>query len=163
MTDEETIQAELVARFPFMRDKVRVQRPRRVWAEVGQDHFAEVFGCLAREMRFTMLSAITGLDQGETLGLIYHLARENGLVLSLATGVPKAQPVVQTVTPLFACADVYEREVADLLGFQVQGLPQGPRYPLPDGWPAGQYPLRKDWKPESLGDAKAEKGGPTSG
>ena len=24
--------------------------------------------------------------------------------------------------------------------------------PLPDCWPEGQYPLRKDWSPEQLGD-----------
>jgi Ni,Fe-hydrogenase III component G len=29
----------------------------------------------------------------------------------------------------------------------VTGLPEGSRYPLPDNWPEGQYPLRKDWKP----------------
>jgi membrane-bound hydrogenase subunit beta len=29
-------------------------------------------------------------------------------------------------------------------------LPEGFRYPLPDDWPANQYPLRKDWSPEDL-------------
>ena len=51
----------------------------------------------------------------------------------------------------------------DLLGFQVQGLTEGSRYPLPDVWPAGQYPLRKDWSAEankpyaSMQEAKNEK------
>ena len=62
-------------------------------------------------------------------------------------GVPKDEPVLQTVTGYFPAAELYEREMVDLLGMQVQGLPPGTRYPLPDGWPAGQYPLRKDWKP----------------
>jgi Ni,Fe-hydrogenase III component G len=34
----------------------------------------------------------------------------------------------------------------DLFGMQVEGLPPGNRYPLPDDWPPNQYPLRKDWK-----------------
>jgi Ni,Fe-hydrogenase III component G len=34
----------------------------------------------------------------------------------------------------------------DLLGAQVEGLPAGRRYPLPEDWPQGEYPLRKDWK-----------------
>jgi membrane-bound hydrogenase subunit beta len=34
----------------------------------------------------------------------------------------------------------------DLLGIQVEGIPPGRHYPLPEGWPEGQYPLRKDWK-----------------
>jgi Ni,Fe-hydrogenase III component G len=31
----------------------------------------------------------------------------------------------------------------------VEGLPAGNRYPLTDDWPADQFPLRKDWKPDS--------------
>jgi Ni,Fe-hydrogenase III component G len=34
----------------------------------------------------------------------------------------------------------------DLLGIKVNGLASGHRYPLPDNWPKGEYPLRKDWK-----------------
>ena len=30
---------------------------------------------------------------------------------------------------------------------QVHGLPEGPSFPLPDCWPEGQYPLRKEWNP----------------
>ena len=46
----------------------------------------------------------------------------------------------------FPAAEIYERELIDLLGAKVAGLPEGKRYPLPDDWPAGEYPLRKDWK-----------------
>jgi Ni,Fe-hydrogenase III component G len=46
----------------------------------------------------------------------------------------------------------------DLLGIKVEGLPEGRRYPLPDNWPQGQYPLRKDWDPSVL-DKKIEKSG----
>jgi membrane-bound hydrogenase subunit beta len=41
-----------------------------------------------------------------------------------------------------------------LLGAQVEGLPQSSRYPLPDNWPKGQFPLRKDWKAEMLKEKK---------
>jgi Ni,Fe-hydrogenase III component G len=100
---------------------------------------------------------MTGLDLGATLGVIYHLARPSGIVLNLATAVPKEKPVLQSITARFPAAACYERELADLLGFQVQGLPEGPRYPLPDSWPAGQYPLRKDWKADSLPAAPRQK------
>jgi len=36
------------------------------------------------------------------------------------------------------------------LGVRIQGVADGNRYPLPDGWPEGQYPLRKDWTQEML-------------
>jgi Ni,Fe-hydrogenase III component G len=87
---------------------------------------------------------------------MYHLATEAGVVLTLVTTAPKDGPGPQTVTPYFPHAELYEREVVDLLGIQIQGLPEGNRYPLPDGWPEGQHPLRKDWSKESL-DPPTEK------
>jgi Ni,Fe-hydrogenase III component G len=50
------------------------------------------------------------------------------------------------VTDRFPSAHIYERELIDLLGAKVEGLPPGNRYPLTDDWPKDQYPLRKDWK-----------------
>jgi len=146
MAEEQAILEELTAKFPLLKDKVRVQRVRRLFAQVPSDDVREVFGYLVREMNFPILCTITGLDEGATLGVIYHLARESGIVLNLATSVPKERPALGTVTDYFPAADAYERELVDLLGFQVQGLPAGPRYPLPDDWPAGECPLRKDWK-----------------
>ncbi len=107
-------------------------------------------------MEFSILCTITGLDLGDKLGVIYHLARVDGTVLNLSTSVSKEEPVIQSVTPYFPAADAYEREMVDLLGMQVQGLPPGYRYPLPDGWPEGQYPLRKDWNAGMLEKDKGE-------
>ena len=147
MSEEQSIQTELTAKFPFLKELVRVQRARRVWADVPREHVYEVFDFAVKGMNFPILCAITGIDQGATFGAIYHLARESGVVLSLVTAVPREKPVLQTVTAYFPAADAYERELIDLFGMQVEGLPEGNRYPLPDNWPAGEYPLRKDWKP----------------
>ncbi len=147
---EEDIKKELISKFDYLGDKIRVQRIRRLFADVPANSFAEVFGYAVEKMGFVILATITGLDEGPTLGFIYHLAKENGTILNLHTSVPKETPVIQTITSYFPAADAYERELVDLLGAQVEGLPAGNRYPLPDNWPAGQYPLRKDWNPETL-------------
>jgi len=150
MSGEAEIQAQLLRKFPFLEGKVRVARERRLFADAPADKVGEVFAHATGPLGFTILCTITGLDLGENLGAIYHLARPTGEVLNLSTAVPKTRPVLATVSGQFPAADAYERELMDLLGFRVQGLPPGSRYPLPDGWPAGQYPLRKDWKAESL-------------
>jgi membrane-bound hydrogenase subunit beta len=147
---EQNIQLELARKFDFLKDKIRIQRIRRMYVHVPAEKLAEVFDYVVKNMKFCVLSAITGLDEGPTLGLIYHLGRENGIMLNLSTSVPKEKPVLKTIISYFPAADVYEREVIDLLGFQIEGLPEGSRYPLTDDWPAGQYPLRKDWKADSL-------------
>jgi membrane-bound hydrogenase subunit beta len=150
MSEEDNIQQKFVEKFSFLKDKITVQRARRLWADVPAANFAEVFDWAVTKFGFSILATITGLDEGTTFGAIYHIARIDGTVLNLHTSVPREKPVLKTITAYFPAAEAYERELVDLLGMQVDGLPAGSRYPLPDGWPANQYPLRKDWKPEML-------------
>jgi Ni,Fe-hydrogenase III component G len=150
MSEAETVQAELVAKFPYLAGAVKVQRARRVWVEVNRERFAEVFDYLVKGLDFSNLCTITGLDEGTDLGFIYHLARNGGLMVNVKTRAPKGESI-RTVTPYFPGAAIYEREVEDLFGARVEGLPEGSRYPLPDDWPAGEHPLLKDWKPKGTG------------
>jgi Ni,Fe-hydrogenase III component G len=146
MMSEEEIKGALYARFPFLADSLRVQRKRRVFVTVAYEHVREILEFAKSTLGLPYLSAITGLDEGQQLGVIYHLSGEAGIVVSIKTGVPADRPIITTVTALFSCAEVYERELVDLFGFVVEGLPPGNRYPLTDDWPVNQYPLRKGWK-----------------
>jgi Ni,Fe-hydrogenase III component G len=150
MTNEEKIKKELSERFGLSTEQIHVARERRVSLEVPYDQFRRVFEHIVNGMDFRHLCTITGLDDGDTLAFIYHVARADGAVLSLKTRVPKANPVLQTILDIFPGGLIYERELVDLLGARVEGLPEGHSYPLPEGWPAGQHPLRKDWKAEML-------------
>jgi len=150
MQEDNDILAELGTKFPFLQGKMRIQRDRRIFVEVPDANFPEVFAYLYGPMKFMMLTAITGLDMGANLAAMYHLARESGVVLNLTNAVPRERPILHTVISFFPAAECYERELIDLLGMQVEGLPPGPRYPLPEGWPDGQYPLRKDWNAKLL-------------
>jgi Ni,Fe-hydrogenase III component G len=136
----------LVGKFEFLADKVRIQRSRRIVAEIDAAHFEDVLIYAMHNLQFTILCTITGLDEGQTMGFIYHLAREDGIMLNLKLIVPKNDLVLKTITHYFPNAEIYERELVDLLGVKVEGLLEGNRYPLPDSWPQGEYPLRKDWK-----------------
>ena len=146
MTNEENILNELVNKFPFLKDKVKIQRERRVYAEVPYRNFDEIFQYAIKNLNFSVLCTITGFDEGQAFGFMYHLARPAGITLNLKTNVPKETPIIKTITGYFPNADIYEREIKDLFGVKVEGLAPGKRYPLPDDWPAGSYPLRKDWK-----------------
>ena len=146
MTKEERIQSDLITKFPFLGGKVRVQRARRIFADVPKERFEDIFKYAISELDFAFLCTITGLDEGENLSFIYHFTRQDGVILSLKISVPKTAPVIKTITGYFKGADIYEREMMDLLGAKVDGLPEGKRYPLPDDWPLDQHPLRKDWK-----------------
>lgn len=157
LSAEKELQSSLFQAFPFLSEKVTIQRVRRIWAEVALDQLHPVLVHAKEQLGYSMLCTITGTDEGDSLGLLYHLANEAGIVLTLVTSAPKDGPGPDTVTPYFPQAELYEREVVDLLGVRIQGLPAGNRYPLPEGWPEGQYPLRKDWSRESIDPPKENK------
>jgi len=150
MSDAETVVAKLVAKFPSLTGRVNVQRATRVWVEVDRQAFAGVFHFLVKDLEFSNLCMITGLAEGADLGFIYHLARNGGLMANVKTRCTKGESM-QTITPTFLGGGIYERELMDLFGARIAGLPEGRRYPLPDNWPKGEHPLLKDWRPREKG------------
>ncbi|HEX7622277.1 MAG TPA: NADH-quinone oxidoreductase subunit C [Anaeromyxobacteraceae bacterium] len=139
----------LAARFPALAGQVTSPRGRRVFAEPAPEGFREVFDFAVAELGFDRLVAITGMDEKTSLVALYALSRPDGTILGLRRRVPREAPVLASVTDRFPGAANYERELDDLLGFEVTDLPPGKRYPLPDDWPKDEKPLRKDWKPGS--------------
>jgi len=148
MKAEEEIVNNIKNKFPQFSELVTIQRARRIWLKVPYESFEEVLNFLVKDLTFSSLCTITGTDDGEMLGVVCHIARKDGIVLNLKTQVPKSNPVWKSICTVFPGSTFYEREIADLLGFKVEGLPPGKRYPLPDDWPEGEYPLRKDWQPK---------------
>jgi len=150
MSEAETVVQELQARFSFLTGRATAPRERRVWIEATREEFAPVFDLLTKDLGFTNLLMITGLDVGTDLEFIYHIARSRGLVASVKVRCPKGEPF-KTITGTFPGGHIYERELIDLLGARIEGLPEGSRYPLPDNWPKDEHPLLKDWKPKEKG------------
>ena len=151
MPSTEQIQQELIKKLKYLEGSVKTPRPRRISVDVGLENFMQVFDFAVKQLKFDHLCTITGLDEQERLSFIYHLARVcgEGFTLSIRTSAPKQNPVIKTVMPYFPGAEIYEREIMDLLGAKVEGLPEGNRYPLTDDWPKDEFPLRKDWKPKN--------------
>ena len=142
---EEEIVKKITIRFPFV--SVIVQRERRIWAQVTREEFIPCLTILREELKFSSLCTVTGLDMGEEFQLIYHLAGEGGVVLSVRENAPQTDPVFDTATDLFKGGVLFELEARNLLGLTIRGIPDDIKYPLPDQWPEGQYPLRKEWSP----------------
>ena len=151
---ETEIKLNFEEKFPYLKDSIRVQRERRLWLEVPQEKFHEVFDFAVMTAGFSILGTITGLDDGADIGLLYHIARQDGTVLNLKTRIVKDKGAMRSITSYFPSAAVYEREIIDLLGAQFEGLPDGLSYPLPDDWPKGEHPLRKDWDASVLDKGK---------
>ncbi len=143
---EKSLLQELESKFPQLEGKAVIQRARRIFVDVPHDSFYEVFDFSVKNLGCTMLCTLTGIDEDVMLAVIYNLGRDDGILINLIVRVPKEAPILKSVSSYFPNAVLYERELVDLFGMKVEGLPEGYRYPLPDNWPEGQFPLRKDWK-----------------
>ena len=89
------------------------------------------------------LSTISGNDRGGHIDVIYHFVAD-GVSLNVRAAVDKAVDEIETITPVVPAAIMYEREINDMFGVEITGHPDPRRLILPEDWPEGDYPLRRD-------------------
>jgi Ni,Fe-hydrogenase III component G len=97
------------------------------------------------------LSAITGLDIPQTqqqdgaIEILYHFCQKSA-ILTLRIQVPYGMPMAPSICKVIPAAVLYEREVVEMFGVILEGMPMRDRLLLPDDWPDYVYPLRKSFK-----------------
>jgi Ni,Fe-hydrogenase III component G len=110
-----------------------------------------------RVQRLGYLAAITGLDLGPQAGeleVLYHFCTA-AAVVTLRLRLPREAAVVPTLTELIPSAESFERELSEMFGVTVTGLPNPEHLYLPDDWPADIYPLRKDFDRERVDELRS--------
>jgi len=103
-------------------------------------------------VKWGYLVTITGLDKGadeDSFEALYHFCHDNAVV-TLRVQIPKTNPSVPTICGVIPSASLVERELSEMFGITVVDTPDPSHLFLPDGWPADQYPLRKDFSAENL-------------
>jgi formate hydrogenlyase subunit 5 len=124
-----------------------VPKPRKAYILLKPERHRDAISLLLKEVEDMELSTITGVDLGNEIELNYHMAC--GGTITLKNRVSREKPVTRTITDILPGANLYEREVFDLLGVTFEGHPNLKRLMLPENWPKGNYPLRRDWKPNA--------------
>lgn len=149
MTIEQAIVDKLCGKFDFLKDNVTVQRTKRIFTNpLAREPFEQVLHYMHDEMGFYKANHVVGVDDGDDLGFIYLLSNYEGIIFALKEKAPKSDPRIRSMTDVYPSLNLHERELVDLFGAQVEGIPAGPHYPLPDGWPKDSYPMRKEWDPK---------------
>jgi len=95
------------------------------------------------DARWGYLSAITGLDNDSQLEALYHFCSGADIV-TLRASTDRADASLPSVCRLIPSAGVFERELSELFGIDIQDAPDTSRLLLPDDWPLDVFPLRKD-------------------
>jgi NADH-quinone oxidoreductase subunit C len=108
-------------------------------------------------LQFNFLSDATSLDRFPTeprFELNYHLVSiPKKSKIRLRTRVSGADPVVDSLVPVWPGAGWLEREIFDLMGIRFNGHPDLRRILLPADWEG--YPLRRDFPTEGYRDIPA--------
>ena len=108
-------------------------------------------------LEFNFLSDATSVDRFPVeprFELNYHLVSlPKKTKIRLRTRVSAADPVVDSLVPVWPGAGWLEREIFDLMGIRFNGHPDLRRILLPDDWEG--YPLRRDYPTEGFRDIPA--------
>jgi len=101
-------------------------------------------------LAFNYLSDVTAVDHYPNeprFEVVYHLlSLKNAERLRLKVRADGDNPHVDSLIPVYPCANAFEREVYDLFGIQFSGHPYLRRILMPEDWEG--YPLRKDYPTE---------------
>jgi NADH-quinone oxidoreductase subunit C len=96
---------------------------------------------------FEDMTAIDWFPRSPRFQLSYHIVshpfKER---IRLRVLLDEASPAVESITPVWAGADYYEREVFDLFGIRFEEHPNLRRIMMPEEWQG--HPLRKDYPVE---------------
>ncbi len=105
-----------------------------------------------RVKRLGYLSAIIGMDLGpeaNEMEVLYHFCPE-AAVITLRVRVPRQGATLPSLCDVIPSAEVFERELREMFGMEITGLRTPDHLYLPDDWPDGVYPLRRDFDPAVL-------------
>lgn len=96
------------------------------------------------------LLAITGHDNGKEIEVMYHF-RKRAYLITLKILLPRNSPVLQSITAKYPSAELYERELSEMLGVKLAGHPDPRKLHLSEGSP--KQPMRKvHGKKKEFGD-----------
>lgn len=151
---------EKTVRERFKEKATNIKRSHNcLFMDLPRDYVRESARILFEEMgaRYTISVGIDSRPLNGHFEVLHFFAFDKeGLRVGLRFLVPPDDPKIDSITPIIPGANWAEREVRDFIGVEPVGHPDPRRLVLPDDWPEGIYPLRKDvpynFKPPSSGE-----------
>ncbi|MCK4634302.1 MAG: NADH-quinone oxidoreductase subunit C [Candidatus Aenigmarchaeota archaeon] len=119
--------------------KVYKKEKERIWMSVPRKDLLNVCEKLKYEYGVNRVISISGYDTGKVIEVVYHLELGHG-ILNVKTEVSKKINLVDSIITVFPSANLFERELAEMLGIIVVGHPNLKKLFLPKEI---DHPLRK--------------------
>lgn len=128
----------------------------RMWVSVAPEGLLAAVGTLRERFSIRQLAVIVGEDLRDALQANYVFTGDRVIILQVRIDREKGE--VPSLAAVIPGAMVYERELKDLLGIIAVGNPDLRRQAVPEDWPEGLYPLRKDVQLDRSDVAAAQEG-----
>lgn len=121
----------------------------RAWFTVGKDSLLGAIDHLKKISPDPHFAVCSGYELGENIEIIYHFSvnydsKMGEVSVGMKVKISKSNPTIPTITELIPGALISEREIQEMLGVVVEGIPDPRRLFLDKDFPKGVYPLRKD-------------------
>lgn len=125
--------------------KWKVHNKTRIYVDIDPVHLVPFSRFLFETLRARFIIA-SGLDTPRNrIEILYHFDfYQLPQVFSLRIFVDKPALEVESIAPVIKGAEWIEREMTELLGLRFLNHPNPEHLILPQDWPEGVYPLRRD-------------------
>jgi Ni,Fe-hydrogenase III component G len=121
---------------------------KRVYLEVDSRDIVDTARVLSVTLQARLQTA-SAVDAPRKIEILYHWSFDPiGLVVTVRTRIDRDQPGIASITTTCPAAHWIEREMWELMGISFQGHPDMRHLLLQDDWPAGKFPLRRDYRRE---------------
>jgi NADH:ubiquinone oxidoreductase subunit C len=117
----------------------------RIYVDIKPEDLVDFTQFLFKELRARFIIA-SGVDTPRGgIEILYHFDFfQLPQVFSLRVFLKKPEIEVESISPVITGAKWIEREVHELLGVNFKNHPDMRHLILPEDWPEGNYPLRRD-------------------
>lgn len=133
---------------------VKKTSKNKAYLDIYPKDITEIVRYIFKDMAFRFNTA-SAVDDFDAFEILYHFSDDReGTVISLRAIIrDKADPHIDTITTITRSAWWIERELHELFGIEFNGNSDLRPLLLPDDWPKGVYPLRKDF-PQTQRDSR---------
>lgn len=138
----EDFEARLKAAFPA--SEVTSGKNGRFFVALAPEQLIPAVHTLRDTFALIQLAVIVGEDVRDAFLADYVFTGEK--IITLQVRMDHDKPEVPSLAAIIPGAMIYERELKDMFGINPVGHPDLRRQAVPEDWPEGEYPLRKDWK-----------------
>ncbi len=120
-----------------------------IFVDISTEDFMKFVKFLFEIQDHPHFAVISATDLGESIELLYHFTVDYGKqhqekTISVRVELPKNDLKIQTITELIPGALISEREIHEMVGVEFLGLKDTRHFFLPENWPGGKYPWRRD-------------------